>query len=498
MAILDSLYSRVVGTFGADTLTARADYQILFGLQGNDRLSGPGGVVSWLVGGSGADRYDIDMAGVTTIQDAGSSANDLLVDSSGLLTNASTTYATIDSRHLVAVTAAGNGIILMDWATPQNKIESFYSNGTFYSFDDFANFVTHAPGWAGNMSFEDLDFTPSEASTIRAAIGEVGPLSVALEQATAAAQPPPPPLPPDVDFNGDGKSDLLWRHDSGMAAVWLQNGFSIGSSATFASVDASWSIADTGDFNGDGKSDIVWRQSTGAVAMWLMNGSEIASGTTFSNVDSSWHLRDAADFNGDGKSDLLWEQDGGALATWQMNGFSSTGSALVLSGSGTAYSLASNWTILRAGDFDGDHKADVLARNTSTGETQIWLMDGATISSQTTLSSADNSWKVADVADFNGDGKADIVWRQPTGAVAMWLMDGATVSGGTTFSTVDASWILADAADFTGDGKADLVWRQNSGAVAMWQMDGSAIVAGTTFSSIDGSWQLQPVNNIFS
>lgn len=494
MAIIDSIYSRVLGTIRADSLTSSVDYQILFGLQGSDALRSSG-LVSWLVGGSGADQYRIDMSGVTTIQDAGSSANDIVIDSSGLLTDASTVYATIESRHLVAVTPSGEGILLMDWATPQNKIESFYSNGTFYSFDDFANYVVHAPGWSQDFSFVDIGFTAAEANTLRAAINEVGPLSVSLEQAAIAALPP---LPPDIDFNGDGKSDLLWRHDSGMAAVWLQDGFSIASSGTFASVDASWTIGDTGDFNGDGKSDIVWRQSSGAVAMWLMNGSTIAGGTTFSSVDSSWHLRDTGDFNGDSRSDLLWEQDGGALALWQMNGFNVSGTALTLSGSQTAYSLASGWTILRTGDFDGDHNADILARNTSTGAAQIWLMNGATIGSQETVSSVDNSWKVADVADFNGDGKADIVWRQQTGAVAMWLMDGASVSGGTTFSNVDASWTLADAADYTGDGKADLVWRQDSGAVAMWQMDGFTIAAGTTFFSIDGSWHLQPTNDIFS
>ncbi len=41
----------------------------------------------------------------------------------------------------------------------------------------------------------------------------------------------------------------------------------------------NWTIAGTGDFDGDGKSDILWRNSRpGEVAIWLMNGTSIASG----------------------------------------------------------------------------------------------------------------------------------------------------------------------------------------------------------------------------
>ena len=34
----------------------------------------------------------------------------------------------------------------------------------------------------------------------------------------------------------------------------------------------AWHIEGIGDFNGDGKSDIIWQGDNGAAAMWLMDG----------------------------------------------------------------------------------------------------------------------------------------------------------------------------------------------------------------------------------
>ena len=63
--------------------------------------------------------------------------------------------------------------------------------------------------------------------------------------------------------------------------------------AIAASPDASWSVAQVGDFNGDGKSDLLWRQdTTGALAEWLMDGPQITSSQSISvTPDSSWQVQ---------------------------------------------------------------------------------------------------------------------------------------------------------------------------------------------------------------
>ncbi len=149
----------------------------------------------------------------------------------------------------------------------------------------------------------------------------------------------------DGDFDGDGKGGLLWRTDGGALATWELDGNQIKSAAfvqagatTVGAPGSNWHVVDVADFNGDGRSDILWRTGPvtppgglepggGSVAIWLMNGNQII-GADFTRVGSTivgapgndWHLLGADDHNGDGKADLLWRTDSGALAEWQMDG----------------------------------------------------------------------------------------------------------------------------------------------------------------------------------
>ncbi len=56
------------------------------------------------------------------------------------------------------------------------------------------------------------------------------------------------------------------------------NSSNIWSAQTLGQADPSWSIIGAADFNGDGRSDLLWRQSgSGMLAEWLMDGSQITS-----------------------------------------------------------------------------------------------------------------------------------------------------------------------------------------------------------------------------
>lgn len=56
-------------------------------------------------------------------------------------------------------------------------------------------------------------------------------------------------------------------------------------------VGSNWIIQGVGDFNGDGKSDILWRDSTtGEVYVWLINGTSIVGQGSPYTVSSDWQI----------------------------------------------------------------------------------------------------------------------------------------------------------------------------------------------------------------
>ena len=159
------------------------------------------------------------------------------------------------------------------------------------------------------------------------------------------------------DFNGDGKSDIVWRNDAGVAAIWDMNDGTILRGNSLGAVPLNWKIAGTGDFNGDGMSDLLWRNDAGGVAIWDMNDGTVLRGHSLGAVPANWHIAGTGDFNGDHKSDILWRNDAGVVAIWDMN------DGVILRGNSLGL-VPDNWHIAGTnGDFNGDGKSDILWRN---------------------------------------------------------------------------------------------------------------------------------------
>jgi hypothetical protein len=206
------------------------------------------------------------------------------------------------------------------------------------------------------------------------------------------------------DFDGDGNAyDVLWRHTLlGNNFLWFLDGRSQRSdSGPIDDLDdTDWMVAATGDFDGDGKSDIFWRHRvSGKNSLWLMDGlSKLPGSGSLPEVgDLNWGIAGTGDFNGDGRSDVLWRnQATGRNTVWLLNGTS------LQRGSGSIPQVTNpSWQVAGTPDFDGDGKSDILWHHSGNGGNSLWLMDGTTRRQESgpIQPQADSGWFVAATAD---------------------------------------------------------------------------------------------------
>jgi FG-GAP-like repeat len=302
------------------------------------------------------------------------------------------------------------------------------------------------------------------------------------------------------DFDGDGKSGVLWRHDSGQVYFWEMDGLAIKSEGgvAHAPVPNDWHIQGAGDFDGDGNNDILWRHDSGQVYFWQMNGQAIKAegAAAHAPVPNDWHIQGTGDFDADGKSDILWRHDSGQVYIWEMDGLGTKAE-----GSPPHAPVPNDWHIEGTGDFDGDGKSDILWRHDS-GQVYIWEMDGLGIKAEGGIvhDPVPNDWHIEGIGDFDGDGKSDLLWRHDSGQVYIWEMNGLGVKaeGTVVHAPVPNDWHVEDVGDYNSDGKSgDILWRHDSGQVYTWEMNGLGIIAegGVPHAAVPSDWHIFSQHN---
>ncbi|MBR1123356.1 PD40 domain-containing protein [Bradyrhizobium lablabi] len=334
---------------------------------------------------------------------------------------------------------------------------------------------------AGAVSFSALGSAPStDTRTVTFTLVD-GPSGTDTGSFTQAVQVTSAPQVHN-DFDGDGKSDIVWRNDAGVGQIWDMDGATILETNSLGTVPTNWKVAGIGDFNADGNTDLLWRNDAGVTQIWKMDDSAFANTHNLGVIPAVWKLASTGDFNGDGTTDLLWRHDNGTVQMWDMNNGA-------IADTHNLGMIPTAWKLAGTGDFNGDGKTDLLWRNDS-GVAQIWDMDGGNILSATSLGSIPTTWNVAGIGDFNGDSKSDILWRNDSGITQIWNMNDGAIASTRGLGLIPNDWKVGSVGDYNGDLKSDILWRNDSGLAQMWEMNDGTITQATSLGMIPDNWHV--------
>jgi hypothetical protein len=276
----------------------------------------------------------------------------------------------------------------------------------------------------------------------------------------------------DGDFNGDGKTDLVWYEPPGKAVVALGvGGGDFGTPVAYTTGDGAQNLQ-LGDVNGDGKADLLLRTFAPAgLDIWMNSGSGTFSfANSLSNTGSFWGM---ADFNGDGKGDLLSVSTDGNLLVRLGNG------AGAFTGAVTYNTPASPFHVegLFFRDFNSDGKADVIvnstSRQTSTPQVKMVLFEGDAGGGLNLISTTDmGALELNAAADPNGDGKPDLIGFNRSAMTVSALLNNGSAVFTAHVSPLSKPGGVEGVMDFNGDGHQDLGIRLSTPA------NGSSVLLG--------------------
>ncbi|KUO12239.1 trypsin-like serine protease [Streptomyces sp. DSM 15324] len=253
----------------------------------------------------------------------------------------------------------------------------------------------------------------------------------------------------DTNLSGDHKADLFVRNSS------TKTGYELDSKGTSLASRHSWgsfsgkNLILQADLDRDGYQDLIVRRASDGDVFWKHYVRSTDSWAT-QLIGDNWTSRLAivapGDVTGDALPDVLSVDSAGVLWIYPGKGNGTFASRVKVSTGWNQYDL-----VRGHGDLSNDGRADLLARNRSTGALYLYKGTGkagtgafsARVKVRTWSNTTYNAFDA--VGDVNGDGKADFLARTPGGTLYLYKGTGKAtseifatrVSLGTSFQQYD-------------------------------------------------------------
>jgi hypothetical protein len=243
----------------------------------------------------------------------------------------------------------------------------------------------------------------------------------------------------NLDWSGDGHSDLITRDGAGNLLVYSGSGL-VNSQFTTAFADdhpdhlgEGWGgfrkVFRTYNWNNDNKPSIFGITPDGNLFQFrgdgegeftTGNGELIGSGWTFADimVTNNW-------INGVNRPNLMGRTSTGDLYLYTSNGAGGWDNA------GVGIKIGSGWnmfnTVLTPGDWLGDGRQALIGR-TPAGDLRLYQSDGNGGWVNGVGVQIGNGWGMFNIfmspGDFNGDNLVDMVGATPAGKLRLYMTDG--------------------------------------------------------------------------
>ncbi|WP_108999398.1 trypsin-like serine protease [Streptomyces rishiriensis] len=234
----------------------------------------------------------------------------------------------------------------------------------------------------------------------------------------------------DTDLNGDGLADLFAMTPAGKRYEYDSTGSGLKPRSQWPTLTAPYSRYRQVDVNGDGFQDYVYRTASGDLYQsydvyvyegwgnWTRDRYETKIGSGWNSMRS---ITVPGDVSGDGVPDIVTVDGNGVQWVYAFR----PGAGQGLSGKWKTGTGWAGYTLFGSGDYTGDGKPDLLARDTAG---RLWIYKGTGRGDapwQARAQVGRSGWNYTAYAasgDTDGDGRADFYARDSAGY--LWLYKG--------------------------------------------------------------------------